>query len=226
MNLQVEPETKIWCGVARDLLQAQGAPIRIPPENRQYRPPVPGAPTRPPPAASSNPLRVLAASSLPTPAPSLKNLLGDVGSGAPRLGGWMDKLSSKTQVLGQRVRQEWEQLQAATNAESQDIYTATTPVAPTPDAPSNYSLTYRGVTPEPALYDPPVPTPAPPPQTAAPRPLTRNMICQRLDRATGSLHAYLVQQQQQQPSAPIPPDVWQALADLQKLAREVRPRHP
>lgn len=220
MNLPVEPEIRIWCQVARDLLNNRGQPISIPAENREYRPPLAAPPAAP----------VVASASVPAPVPGphiaaatapFKSFLAEAGTGK-HLGGWMEQLTSKTQILGQRVKQEWEQIAAATNPENtQSIYQP----PPTPKRTSqegmSYNITYRREGEDPPLYDPSVPAPAAPLQATSPRPLTRNVICKRMDQSTAVLHAYLAQQQT---TSNVPSGVWQALVDLQKLSRELRPR--
>jgi hypothetical protein len=136
------------------------------------------------------------------------------------LGGWMEQISSKTQILGQRVKQEWEHIAAAAaNPDPQHVFQTHSP-SKKQESSLDYNITYREE--GPPLYDPPVPAPAPPPvQVTAPRPLTRNVICKRLDQSSAVLHAYLMQQQS---VSQVPSTVWQALADLQKLSRELRPR--
>ena len=135
----------------------------------------------------------------------------------------MEQITSKTQILGQRVKQEWEHIAAATNPENiQSVYQPPLTSRRVAEEGMNYNITYRREGEEPRLYDPPVPAPAPPPmQAPSPRPLTRNVICKRMDQSTATLHAYLMQQQT---ASNVPSTVWQALTDLQKLSQELRPR--
>jgi len=135
----------------------------------------------------------------------------------------MEQLTSKTQILGQRVKQEWEHIAAATNPENiQHVYQPPPTSRRAAQEDRDYNITYRRDGEEPPLYDPPVPAPAPPPmQAPSSRPLTRNAICRRMDQSTATLHAYLMQQQT---TSEVPSTVWQALADLQKLSQDLRPR--
>ena len=226
MNLPVEPETHIWCQVARDLLNKRGQSLSIPGNNKDYRPPLEAPPPPPAAAAPSGPLpSTLLPNSLKAPSVApFKSFLSEAGTGK-HLGGWMEQISSKTQILGQRVKQEWEQIAAAAaNPDPQHIYQQQAQQRSNNDSGMGYNITYRAAGEEPPMYDPPVPAPAAPPiQQQAPRPLTRNAICKRLDQSTATLHAYLMQQQQA--SGQIPATVWQALADMQKLSRELRPRN-
>ena len=220
MNLQVEPETHIWCQVARDLVNRPRGPIQIPPANQQFRPALasPPAPVQAPAPVTLPTSAVFHAPKAPSVAP-LKAFLSEAGSGV-HLGEWMEQISSKTQILGKRVKQEWEHIAAAAaHPDPQHVYQAPSP--PKRQESPGYNITYRGDEPE-QLYDPPVPAPVPTPlQVSMPRPLTRNAICKRLDQSSAVLHAYLMQQQS---ASQVPSTVWHALTDLQKLSRELRPR--
>eukprot|EP00977_Amphora_coffeiformis_P007512 scaffold1640_cov161-Amphora_coffeaeformis.AAC.35 len=223
MNLPVEPETHIWSQVARDILKRTPS-IVVPANNHEFRPPLASLPpptpampvSSPPPRLHGPPLAAAAAVA------PFKSFLAEAGT-VKHLGGWMEQLTTKTHILGQRVKQEWEHIAAATNPENiQSVYQPPPVSRRAAEEGINYNITYRREGEEPPLYDPPVPAPAPPPMHApSSRPLTRNVICKRMDQSTATLHAYLMQQQT---TSNVPSTVWQALADLQKLSQELRPR--